>query len=393
MTPAARLQAAIELLDGIIAAARQGGAAADTLIQRYFRERRYAGSGDRRAVRELVYRAIRSFGESPASGRAAMARLAREDAALAALFDGSPHGPAPIGSNEPVATAGLIPAWLTGRMAVQDAAEIAALLDRAPLDVRANSLKTTRDALAAALPGAVAIAGLDNALRLDGNSQVDRHPLYEAGHFEVQDAGSQHVVALCDARPGMTVIDLCAGAGGKTLGLAAAMADTGRIVACDTDRGRLSRLMPRAMRAGTSIIETLLLDPGREAEGLAALAGAADAVLVDAPCSGSGTWRRNPESRWRINPQRLARLSGEQARLLKIAAGLVRPGGLLVYAVCSLIDDEGAGQIAAFLARNPDFTPSMPEVLVGRRHGGGVLLSPFRDDCDGFFISVLRKSC
>ncbi len=359
MTPAARLQAAIELLDQVIAAARADGAAADTLIARYFAQRRYAGSKDRRAVRELVYRAIRSFGETPASGRAAMVALARPDPDLAALFDGSPHGPAPIAPDEPAAPLSLLPGWIAPLLAAPvDETERAALLERAPLHVRANALRTTRDALLALWPEGAPVAGTAYGLSLPEGTNVEASEAWQGGLVEVQDAGSQMIVAACAARPGMTVLDLCAGAGGKTLALAADMAGPeaahGHLIAADTARDRLARLAPRAERAGAaSLIETRLLDPNREAATLADLMAACDIVLVDAPCSGSGTWRRNPEARWRLTPARIDRIVALQTHVLDVAAPLVRPGGRLVFAVCSLIDREGRGQAEAFLARNP----------------------------------------
>ncbi len=391
MTPPARIQAAIELLDAIVAAARDGGAAADTLIARYFATRRYAGSKDRRAVREHVYAAIRALGERPASGRAAMVALADRDPALAALFDGSPHGPAPIVASEPRAAPGPAPAWLAAALAASglDEGEIAALAGRAPLDIRVNRLAATRDAIATRVAGAQPIAGLADALRLPAGSDVS--PL--AGLVEVQDAGSQAVTLAVDAMPGSTIVDLCAGAGGKTLALAAMMANRGRIVAADADRARLSRLSPRAAAAGVTIVEARLLDPGREAAALADLAGKADAVLIDAPCSGTGTWRRNPEARWRLTRARLARLVEMQARLLRVGAALVCPGGALVHVVCSLLDDEGAGQVAAFLADHPGWRAEPPHLPFGRAHGGGLRLTPAQDGTDGFFVARLRAPC
>ncbi|MBS0285285.1 MAG: RsmB/NOP family class I SAM-dependent RNA methyltransferase, partial [Proteobacteria bacterium] len=187
--------------------------------------------------------------------------------------------------------------------------------------------------------------------------------------------------------------DLCAGAGGKTLALAAAMRNEGRIVAADTDRARLSRLSPRAMRAGVTIAETLLLDPGRELAALEGLRRAADVVLIDAPCSGTGTWRRNPEARWRLTPARLARLLETQRRLLDIGAELTRPGGALVHIVCSLLDEEGAGQIEDFLARHPGWSAETPALPLGRAHGAGFRLTPAHDGTDGFFVARLIAPC
>jgi 16S rRNA (cytosine967-C5)-methyltransferase len=391
MIPAARLQAAIELLDAIIAAARDDGAAADTLIARYFATRRYAGSKDRRAVRDLVYRAIRTFGDPPANGRAAMVALARDDAELAALFDGAGHGPAPIRPDEPAAVPSLLPGWIAPLLAAPvDAPEQAALLDRAPLHVRANGLRATADQRADLWPDARPIPGLPHGFILPEGSAVEGSEAWARGLLEVQDAGSQWIVRACGAQPGMTVLDLCAGAGGKTLGLAAAMAGQGRLIAADTVRDRLDRLVPRAGRAGAAaMIETRLLDSGREAGALADLAGQCDIVLVDAPCSGSGTWRRNPEARWRLSPARLERIVALQARLLGLAAPLVRPGGRLVYAVCSLIDREGRGQAEGFCAAHPGWQ-ARPFAAAGRPHGPGTLLTPAHDGTDGFFFTLLE---
>ena len=188
------------------------------------------------------------------------------------------------------------------------------------------------------------------------------------------------------------MIDLCAGAGGKTLALAADMANRGRLIACDTDRARLSRLPPRAERAGATIVETVLLDPHREAEALAEWRAGVDAVLVDAPCSGAGTWRRNPEARWRLSEAQLARYEATQARLLDLAAGLLRPGGRLVYVTCSLLDAEGADQVARFLARHPGWRAERP-LAHGRPRGAGARLTPLHDGTDGFFVAHLTAVC
>ena len=391
MTPSARLQAAIDILDAVLAAARVGGAAADTLIQRYFRERRYAGSKDRRAVRDLVYGAIRRAGERPASGRAALLGLAQDRPELLPLFDGSPHAPAPIGAGEIPAAAGVLPAWLDAKLdGVLSANEKAALLDRATLDLRANRLKTDRASLLAALPGAEAGMLARDAFRLPEGTVVERMADYEAGLFEVQDEGSQLIAEACAVQPGQIVIDLCAGAGGKTLALAVAMANEGRLIACDVDRARLSRLRPRAERAGVHV-EELLLDAGRERGALDGLLGAADVVLVDAPCSGSGTWRRNPEARWRLTPARLAQLMKLQGHVLEIGSELVKPGGTMVYAVCSLLPEEGDARIASFLAANIGWTTD--PLGFGRVQAHGVILTPASHGTDGFFVARLKRAC
>lgn len=389
MTPAARVQAAIEVLDLVIAAALSNGPPADRLIAEWFRPRRFAGSSDRRAVRELAYRAIRACGEVPESGRAAMLLLAEDDPALAALFDGSQHGPARMLGDEPVARPGIAPRWLAERLALSGIAgeEAAALLDRAPLDLRVNRLKASRDAIS--LPVEAAATAAPDGLRLAAPATVEQWQEWKDGLVEVQDTGSQIACAAVAVRPGEIVIDLCAGAGGKTLALAAAMENRGALLASDTDRTRLSRLAPRATRAGATIIETLLLNPGREIEGLSPWLARADAVLVDAPCSGTGTWRRNPEARWRITEKELLRLAALQSRLLDLAARLVRPGGRLVFVTCSLLDAEGRAQADQFLARHSGWRAELPPLPAGRPHGRGIRLTPFHDGTDGFFIACL----
>jgi len=393
MTPPARVQAAIEILDQVVDAAMRQGAPADRLVGEWFRTRRFAGSKDRRAIRELVYRAIRACGPVPASGRAAMLRLVETDGLLAELFDGVAHGPAPIAAGETAAEDGVAPRWLAERLAGSGIAgeEAAALLDRAPLDLRVNALKTERATLE--LPEPAECLPASHGLRLPGGTQVEQWPAYIEGLVEVQDGGSQLACEAAGAQAGETVIDLCAGAGGKTLALAAAMANRGTLIAADTDRGRLSRLAPRAERAGAAIAETLLLDPGREMEKLGGWQDRADCVLVDAPCSGTGTWRRNPEARWRMSESELTRLVALQARLLDLAAALTRPGGRVIYVTCSLLDEEGAGQVDAFLARADGWRAETPDLPVGRPRGSGIRLSPLHDRTDGFFIARLAKPC
>ncbi len=393
MTPAARVQAAIEILDLVIEAARQNGAPADRIITEWFRTRRFAGSSDRRAVRELAYAAIRKCGEIPHSGRAAMLTAVKDDPALGALFDGSPHAPAPIEKGERYAKPGIAPAWLEKLLITSEVVgeEADALLGRAPLDLRVNSLKAVRETLD--LPVEAELTTALGGLRLPFGTQVEQWPAYKDGLIEVQDTGSQLVCEALAAHSGETVIDLCAGAGGKTLALAAAMENRGTLIACDTDRGRLSRLPPRAERAGVTIIESLLLNPTREAAALAPWHGKADAVLVDAPCSGVGTWRRNPEGRWRLSPRELERLTRLQVYLLDLAAKQVRPGGRLVYATCSLLDAEGADQIAAFLSRRGDFRADALNMPAGLPRGSGIRFTPFHDGTDGFFVARLSRIC
>jgi 16S rRNA (cytosine967-C5)-methyltransferase len=389
VTPAARLQAAAEILNEVIAAAREDGPPADLIVSRYFKTRRYAGSKDRRAVRELVFRAIRRSGERPESGRAAILGLAEEEPALLELF-GEPRGPDARRDGEAAAPAAFAPAWIASELSpLVGEGEWPALLERAPLDLRANAARASRAQLAGAFEGAVPTPLSPWGLRLPPDSRIEDHPAYLEGLVEVQDEGSQLIALACQPGSGERLLDLCAGAGGKSLALAAA-APEAVILATDSNRARLSKLPPRAARAGADIA-TLLLDAPRELEQLAQWRDGADMVLVDAPCSGSGTWRRNPEGRWRLTPERLDRVVALQQRLLDLAAELVRPGGRLVYAVCSLLSREGAGQVEAFLERRSSWISEEAPISGGRPDGPGRLLTPGHDRTDGFFVARLRR--
>lgn len=396
MTPAARVQAAIECLEAVVAAARDGGAAADTLIARYFSTRRYAGSGDRRAVRELVYDVIRAQGDRPGSGRAAVIGYASVYAPdLLTAFGGDGHAPAMIGDNEAGTLSALASGWLIERFerrfGERTTAELTALLGRAPLDLRVNTLRATRADVLVELPGFTPTPYAPDGLRATAPFAVEASAAFREGRIEIQDEGSQLAALACGVQAGMIVVDLCAGAGGKTLALAAAMANVGRLIAADTDRGRLDRLAPRAARAGVSIIDARLLNPGREWERLHDLERAADVVLIDAPCSGTGTWRRNPEARWRLTTPRLDRLTGEQARLLDLGSRLVKPGGRLTYVVCSLLPEEGEAQIAAF-GRGHSGWRAEPLQLGGPAHLEVTnVLTPLQQGCDGFYVASLTR--
>jgi len=391
MTPAARLQAAIEILDEVIASARDDGPPADVIVTRYFKQRRYAGSGDRRAVRELVFRAIRHTAHRPETGRAAILGLAENEPKMLDLF-GQPRGPEALAPNEPAAQPGIVPDWLRSEISpLISEAELPALLDRAPLDLRVNAGRASRDELLGEFPGAEETPISPWGIRLPPDSRVDDHPSFRGGLVEVQDEGSQLIALACEPKDGEAILDLCAGAGGKALALAAA-APGSRIIATDSNRVRLSKLPPRAERAGATI-ETRLLSPPNELGELEDWCGKADLVLVDAPCSGSGTWRRNPEGRWRLTPDRLDRLVALQERLLDIGAELVRPGGSLVYAVCSLLSREGAGQIDGFISRRSSWIVQETPLAAGRLDGAGRLLTPSHDGTDGFFVARLGRPC
>ena len=391
MTPAARLQAAIEILDEVIVSASEDGPPADAIVTRYFKHRRYAGSKDRRAVRELVFRMIRRSAERPASGRAGALGLVQDTPELAGCF-GAERGPRPLEEGEEAPVEGAVPSWLRPELSpLVGEEEWPALLQRAPLDLRVNISRTSREEMLGAFPESQATPISPWGIRLPADSRVDDHPAFAAGLVEVQDEGSQLVALASVPAAGHRVLDLCAGAGGKSLAIAAAAPES-LILATDSNRSRLSKLGPRAERAGAKI-ETLLLNPPRELDQLAQWREASDLVLVDAPCSGSGTWRRNPEGRWRLNPERLSRLVGTQERLLGIAAQLVKPGGELVYAVCSLLSREGAGQIGDFLERRSSWISEATVIDAGRSDGAGRLLTPGHDGTDGFFIARLRRPC
>ena len=391
MTPAARLQAAAEILDAVIGSVRDDGPPADAIVTRYFKTRRYAGSKDRRAVRELVFRAIRRSAKTPDSGQAAIVGLARDDPDLLPLF-GETRGPKPIREGEPGTEAGIVPEWLVPELSpLVTEPEWLSLLERAPLDLRVNLARTDREEMMRQFEQAMPTPISPWGIRLPLDRRVDDHAAFQKGLVEVQDEGSQLIAFACEAADGERILDFCAGAGGKSLALAAAAPDA-IILATDANRARLSKLAPRARRAEASI-ETRLLNPPNELAELADWKGVADVVLVDAPCSGSGTWRRNPEGRWRLTPERLDRLTALQSRLLDLGAELVRPGGRLVYAVCSLLSREGAGQIADFLIRRSSWNVQEVPFAAGRNEGAGRLLTPAHDCTDGFFVARLGRPC
>jgi 16S rRNA (cytosine967-C5)-methyltransferase len=392
MTPAARLSAAIDLLDAVLA-----GEPAERALTRWARASRFAGSKDRAAVRDLVYDALRrrrslAWAGGAETGRAILlAHQAAEGAELDALCTGAGFDPAPLEPAERTRLAAPPPplsdpvrldypdfldAPLRAALGRGFEPVLAAMQARAPVDLRVNTLKTT--------PGAALVV-----LARDG-VQAEPHPLapealrvianpravaasraYSQGMVELQDVSSQAVAAFCGARPGMRVLDFCAGGGGKTLALAAAMAGRGELLAWDANPRRMADLPERAGRAGAAV---RILEP----EELDRLGPVCDLVLVDAPCSGTGAWRRKPEGKWRLTPAELAGFPPLQDAILDAASAHLRPGGRLVYATCSLLRAENEERVAAFLARRPDWTPD-----------GARRLSPL-DGGDGFYVARLR---
>jgi len=271
------------------------------------------------------------------------------------------------------------------------AGERQALPARSPLGRRVNRGRTNRETAASEIEGAEPTRLSPWGLRLPPDTRIDDHELFETGLVEVQDEGSQLIALAALGKVGDLILDLCAGAGGKALAIAAASPGAG-IIATDTSRPRLSQLAPRAERA-EAVIETRLIDGGREAEQLADLAGRCGVGRVDDPGSGSGTWRRNPEGRRRPTPERLDRIAAIQSRLLDIAAPLVKPSGSLVYATCSILRREGAGQVEDFLGRHSSWAVQDVGFEGGRADGPGRLLTPGHDGTDGFFVARLTKPC
>lgn len=429
MTPAARLQAAIELFGQVA----DQSAAADRIIAEWFRSRRYAGAKDRRAVTELVYAALRRRGElawrvrhagldpetAPGRRLAVMAAAGGSLEETGALCDGSRFGPPPLADSERTALISLLgpapadlpdparynyPDWLDGSLRARFGPELPAALgaldQRAPVDIRVNGLKCERAAVQVRLTA----DHIDSAptplspvgLRLAGRPRLDDHDLVRGGWIEPQDEAAQIASLLVAAEPGMQIVDYCAGAGGKTLALAAVMGNRGQIYACDPDKRKLERLMRRVQRAGARNVQTHVL--AADNGWLSTMAGRADRVLVDAPCSGTGTWRRNPEARWKLTPALLAEQIGRQRDVLDSAARLVRPGGRLVYVTCSVLREEDEDQAEAFLGRHPDFRlvpiPDIWPAAVGGTCPAGdpyLVLLPHRHGTDGFFIAVFER--
>jgi len=314
-------------------------------------------------------------------------------------------------ANAPPHVLGDYPEWLDPYLAKvfggERAEEGAALASRAPLDLRVNTIKGQREGAQSELadlkpePTRWSPNGLRIKLSADAKSPaVHAEPAYMKGLVEIQDEGSQLVAALVDAQPGMQVADYCDGAGGKTLAIAAGMNNKGRVVALDVYESRLDRSAQRLRRAGAHNVERRAIDADNR-KWLKRQAGAFDRVLVDAPCTGTGTWRRNPDGRWTLRPEDLAELVPKQAAILDAAARLVKPGGGLIYATCSVLPAENERQIEAFLERHPEFAV-VPVVDVWRDAQGAeppaeiaagpyLRLSPLRHGTDGFFAATLVR--
>jgi 16S rRNA (cytosine967-C5)-methyltransferase len=432
MTPAARISAAIEVL-GAIDADRTPAANA---LKQWGLAHRFAGSGDRAAIAGLVYDTLRRMdssaflmGEDTARARVLGAlRLTRglTAGAIARLCDGARFAPAALSQAERVAlesgsldgapahVAADYPEWLEPQLEAafgdDRVAEMTAMAQRAPLDLRVNALKAHRNEVVNSLAhlGAGPTPWSPNGLRIDLDADarspgIHAEPDFIKGRVEVQDEGSQLAALLSGAKAGETVVDLCAGAGGKTLALAAAMAGEGRLVATDSDKRQLAPIHERLARAGADRVE-VRTPRGAEDDPVGEFAGACDLVMIDAPCTGTGTWRRNPDAKWRIRPGALEIRLRDQIAVLDRAAALVRPGGRIAYVTCSVLPAENGAQIAAFVARRPEFAVAPPAetmAQLGARAAAfgqavracdeGILMTPLRTGVDGFFVAVLKR--
>ncbi len=430
LSPDARLQATLELTREIDLIARP----ADAVISAWVRSRRDIGDKDRGAILELTQKLMRHrarlgwwlarAGAEDNVRNRLLAWLRLDGYAadrISGLFNGGDDAPLRLDDSERALLGKLdgasfdhadmpeeirveCPDWavdaLRRRFGDQFVVEMAAMLSEPPLDLRANTLKSDRDTMLRAVHdlGFKAKAAPLSALgiRVDERLSLDRLPMLKAGEVEIQDEGSQLVAILVDAGPGDRVVDFCAGAGGKTLALAAQMKNKGHIVACDINEGRLKRAVERFRKAGAHNIETRLLSSESDKWVKRHKLGF-NRVLVDAPCSGTGTWRRNPDARWRPEEEQgLEALIALQGKILTSAARLVKPGGRLVYATCSLLPEENEEQVARFLAAQPDYSVvPLAEVapdIADSAHPDYLSLTPARHGTDGFFAAVLQRA-
>ncbi len=424
MKLAGRVQAAIDVLNEVLTRHRPAAEA----LKDWGKAHRFAGSGDRHAIGTLVYDSLRQRSSAAAQGGADDARhivlgTLRQGwlmsvADIAALADGQ-HGPAALNDNEVAALsstpgqlpwhiAANVPEWLAGIFEKLFAAPVEegnALSHRAPIDLRVNTLKSDRQKLLGLLSSAQAGAGpwVETSLRIAPPTPEQKHinvevdPAHGMGFFEVQDTASQIAAALSGVRAGEQVADICAGAGGKTLALAALMQNQGRLVAHDVDRHRLRPIFERVMRAGASCVEVISADQADAMQD-----SSFDCVVVDAPCSGTGTWRRKPEIKWKLTRKTLDMRLTDQRNVLARGAKLVKVGGRLVYYTCSLLPEENGDQVRAFLKLHPNFKIIPYAEQWARTIGGAapvsadgakdmLLLTPHQHGVDGFFVAVLQR--
>ena len=432
MTPAAKLAAAIDVFDTLEKERRPAG----DVLKAWGVAHRFAGSGDRAGIAGLVYDALRRKASSAHLMRADTPRailigmLKRERGldteAIARLTDGSNYGAAALADDERArldaddmkdAAAHVIgdyPEWLDPyfeRAFGKDRAEEgAALASRAPLDLRVNTLKSEPDRAASMLDdlkparGRWSQVSLRIALNADAKSPaIHAEPAFLKGLIEVQDEGSQLAALFAGAKPGEQVVDLCAGAGGKTLALAALMQNKGQIFATDDDKRRLAPIHDRLARSGARNVQ--VRTPKSIGGEIDDLNERCDLVLIDAPCTGTGSWRRNPDAKWRMRPGALEQRVKEQAGILDRAVGLLKSGGRIAYITCSVLDEENGAQVRDFLGRHAEFSVEKPADVIkalgeraamfgraARLSAEGILMTPRTTGTDGFFVSVLRRA-
>jgi 16S rRNA (cytosine967-C5)-methyltransferase len=411
----ALLQACSEAFAAVLSLARP----ADGALSEYFREHRELGQRDRALIADSVYAALRRrrlLERVAGSGGARRYVLATWTALLGAnlreleplLRADEPDWLAAVKREahapQPFEIECDLPDWVIERLRKRfdDAAILTlakGLLEQAPLDLRVNVLKTSRDDLIARLSGegirAAATALSPDGVRVPDKPAINKHPAFLAGEIEVQDEGSQLVCRLLAPRRGEMVVDFCAGAGGKTLALGAQMRSSGRLYAFDVSASRLAKLKPRLARSGLSNVHPQRLDGENDAR-VKRLAGKVDRVLVDAPCTGLGTLRRNPDLKWRQTPEDLAELAAKQRAILDSAARLPKPGGRLVYATCSILEEENREIVEAFLARHEEFVMRPAAEILARERialdtGPYLELWPHVHGTDGFFGAVLER--
>lgn len=423
MRDAGRLAAAIEVLTEIETRQKPVRLA----LKAWGDSARYAGAKDRAWVSGLVLDVLRrrrslAFRMGADSSRAAALAAMRfvwdwPVERVAEIASEQPHGPGPLSEAElaslstpldlseaPFPVRGDYPDWLDPSLerafGADRAAEGAGLAERAPVDLRVNGLKSDPSQALAVLAalGARATGVVETALRIDApepnrrGGSVESLLEFEKGWFEVQDLGSQIVALAAGEVKGRQVLDLCAGGGGKTLALAAEMANTGQIYAYDADARRLADTGRRAERAGVRNLQVRA--PGR-ADPLRDLVGRMEVVFVDAPCSGTGTWRRHPDTKWRLTPESLALRVSEQDAVLDAGAGFVKPGGRMIYVTCSILPEEDEDRVAAFLGRHDDFAlspPDNPALSPYLTEEGYMRLTPRASGTDGFFAAVLERA-
>lgn len=392
---------------------------ADVLISRYFRGHAKLGMRERGAVAESVYRVLRNrlvYSNLAESGQGAQIRrlalLALSDIygvdALSGLTDGEQAWLEHIQTIDreqlPARLRTNLPDWLYNRLVKQygeeETLQMADVLNTpAPLDLRVNTLKNRREDVARVLREVPVDYEMtpyaSSGIRLTKKIALQNMPLFKNGGVEVQDEGSQLLAQIVGARRGELVVDFCAGAGGKTLALGAAMRNTGRLYAFEVSEKRLSNMKPRLARSGLSNVHPVKIAHEHDAR-IKRLARKADRVLVDSPCSGLGTLRRNPDLKWRQTEDAVAEMNGKQREILASAARLVKPGGRLVYATCSLLEDENEKVVADFLANNPHYAlvpmhQVLTEAKVGLEMGDYLKLMPHKHQTDGFFAAVLER--